>query len=73
MEFAYNKMIPHADCMACDYKPLCHNGCSSLREKRCGNPADLDYFCESYKMIYAKVLDPLRKEVAAITGKPAVH
>lgn len=71
--FAYSKKIPHAACAGCEYKALCHGGCPSFRIKRRGNPADLDYFCETYKMVYAAVLGPLRKEVAEITGQPAVN
>lgn len=71
--FAYSKKIPHPACAACEYKALCHGGCPSFRVKQRGNPADLDYFCETYKMVYAAVLEPLRKEVAEITGQPAVH
>lgn len=70
--FAYGKQIPHPACQVCEYKDICHGGCPSNRWKQRGNPADLDYFCESYKMVYAAVLDPLRKEVEQITGKPAV-
>lgn len=70
--FAYGKQIPHPACQACEYQALCHGGCPSFRTKQRGNPADLDYFCESYKMVYATVLEPLRKEVELITGKPHV-
>lgn len=70
--FAHNKTIPHADCVSCEHLPLCHHGCPSFREKQRGNPDDLDYFCQTYKMVYQHCLPSLRAEVATITGKPAV-
>jgi len=71
--FAFAKTIPHENCARCPYHGICQKGCPSFRTKRRGNPADLDYFCEAYKMVFAETLEPLRKEVAAITGKPTAH
>lgn len=73
VRFAHGKALPHPRCLPCEYRPLCHFGCPSFREKQRGNPADLDYFCETYKMVYAHCLPALREEVAHITGKRPVH
>lgn len=70
--FAHQKALPHPECAVCEHHPLCHNGCPSFREKQRGNVSDLDYFCQTYKMIYAHCLPALRAEVALLTGKPAV-
>jgi uncharacterized protein len=61
--FAATKSIPHPECQVCEYSSICHGGCPKLRHGRQGRFEDLDYFCQSYKMIYGKTVEPLRKEV----------
>jgi uncharacterized protein len=59
--FARKKALPHKECEVCEYRNLCHGGCPSLRRAQHNNFRDLDYFCESYKMIFAKSVKPLRQ------------
>ncbi len=66
--FAAKKTLAHPECQACEYQPVCKSGCPKFRHGRHGRFEDLDYFCAAYKMIYAKALDPLRKEVAKLVG-----
>ncbi|MGE5568912.1 MAG: anaerobic sulfatase maturase [Rhodospirillales bacterium] len=66
--FAAKKTLGHPECQVCEYQPVCKRGCPKFRQGRYGRFEDLDYFCEAYKMIYAKALGPLRKEVARLTG-----
>jgi uncharacterized protein len=69
--FAAKKTLAHPECMACEYQPICHGGCSKLRQASRRRFEDLDYFCAAYKMIYAKASGPLRKEVAKLFGQAA--
>ena len=68
--FAAKKTIPHPECQVCEYRDICHGGCPKHRHDSRRNFDDLDYFCAAYKMIFAKSVEPLRKEVARITGRP---
>ena len=61
--FAGKKGIAHPECQACEYQDLCHGGCPKFRHGPGRNFEDLDYFCEAYKMIYAKSVEPLRAEL----------
>jgi uncharacterized protein len=61
--FAAKKTVAHADCQVCEYQSICHGGCPKLRHGRHGSFEDLDYFCQAYKMIFARAAGPLRKEV----------
>ncbi len=67
--FASKKTVAHTACLACEYQPVCKGGCPKFRHARHGRFEDLDYFCASYKMVYAKALGPLRKEVEKLTGR----
>jgi uncharacterized protein len=61
--FAAKKTIAHPECQVCEFQSICHGGCPKLRHGKNGRFEDLDYFCAAYKMIYAKSVEPLRKEV----------
>ena len=61
--FAGKKSIEHPECAACEYQSLCHGGCPKFRHGPRHNFEDLDYFCESYKMIFAKSVEPLAEEL----------
>jgi uncharacterized protein len=63
LSFARRKQLHHTTCDACEYETLCWRGCPHTRRARAGDPNDLDYFCESYKMIYSKAVQPLAMEV----------
>ena len=67
--FAAKKTLAHPECQVCDYQSICHGGCPKLRHGQQGRFEDLDYFCQAYKMIYARSVGPLRKEVAKILGQ----
>ena len=66
--FASKKTIAHPECQACEYASICHGGCPKFRHAPNRRFNDLDYFCGAYKMMFAKTIDPLRKEVAKLTG-----
>ena len=68
-EFAANKTIPHPLCQACEYRAICHAGCPKFRHARHRRFDDLDYFCPAYKMIYAKAMEPLRREVEKLLAR----
>ena len=68
-EFAANKTIPHPLCQACEYQAICHAGCPKFRHARHRRFDDLDYFCPAYKMIYAKAMEPLRREVEKLLAR----
>ncbi|HVN06886.1 MAG TPA: anaerobic sulfatase maturase, partial [Bryobacteraceae bacterium] len=72
-QFAATKTIPHPECQVCEYQSICHGGCPKHRHDPRRNFNDLDYFCQAYKMIFAKSAGPLSKEVQRITGRPAVQ
>lgn len=69
--FAATKTLPHPDCEVCEYRAVCHGGCPKLRKGPQGNFGDLDYFCRSYKMIYARAIGPLKKDVTTLLGRGA--
>ena len=62
-EFAGNKAIPHPECEKCEWLSICRRGCPKFRYARRRRFEDLDYFCQSRKMIYKKCIDPLKKDV----------
>jgi uncharacterized protein len=61
--FASKKTLAHPECQVCEYQSVCHGGCPKFRHGPNRRFEDLDYFCSAYKMIFAKSLGPLRKEV----------
>lgn len=70
-EFAGNKTIPHDECRQCEWLSICHQGCPKFRHAQHRRFDDLDYFCQSYKMIYTKSVEPLSKEVQKLLGPGA--
>jgi uncharacterized protein len=64
--FAAKKTLAHPTCQVCEWQHLCHGGCPKHRHDRHGRFEDLDYFCDSYKMMFAKCVPPLKNEVARI-------
>jgi uncharacterized protein len=68
--FASKKTIAHPECQVCEYASLCHGGCPKFRHGPRRNFEDLDYFCSSYKMIFGKSVEPLRKDVAKLLHLP---
>jgi len=71
-DFALNKTLPRPECQACEYFSLCRGGCPKLRHAPLRRFEDLDYFCPSYQMVYAKVLEPLKAEVEKLMARCAV-
>ncbi|MBL8294089.1 MAG: SPASM domain-containing protein, partial [Bryobacterales bacterium] len=69
--FARTKTLAHPECVVCDYQSICHGGCPKFRHGPHGQFEDLDYFCQAYKMIYARSVGPLRKEVEKLLGRKA--
>lgn len=67
--FAAKKTLPRSECQLCEYLSLCHGGCPKLRHAPHRRFEDLDYFCPAYKMVFAKSLDPLRKEVQKLLAQ----
>jgi uncharacterized protein len=67
--FASKKTLAHPECQVCEYQSVCHGGCPKFRHGPNKRFEDLDYFCAAYKMIFAKAVGPLRKEVAKLLGK----
>ena len=71
--FAANKTLAHPECRACEYQSICHGGCPKFRHGPNRRFDDLDYFCQAYKMIYGKSVEPLQKEVkrlmATVSGR----
>ena len=64
--FAAKKTLAHPVCQVCEWQSLCHGGCPKHRQDRYRRFEDLDYFCAAYKMMFAKSVPPLKKEVARI-------
>ncbi len=64
--FAGKKTLAHPDCQVCEYQSICHGGCPKFRHGPNGNFSDLDYFCQSYKMIFARALGPLQYELSML-------
>ncbi len=71
--FAAKKTISHPECMVCEYQSICHAGCPKFRHGPHRQFEDLDYFCQTYKMIYGKALGPLKKEVEKILARTAAQ
>lgn len=69
LNFAAKKTLAHPECQACEYQSICHGGCPKTRHGPNRRFEDLDYFCQAYKMIFAKATGPLRREVERITGR----
>jgi uncharacterized protein len=67
--FASKKTAANPECQVCEYQPVCKSGCPRFRHARHGHFEDLDYFCASYKSIYAKALGPLRRDVEKLIGR----
>jgi uncharacterized protein len=68
LQFAGNKALLHPECQVCEYQAICHGGCPRHRHDPRRRFEDLDYFCPAYKMLFRKAVDPLRKELARLTG-----
>lgn len=68
--FAGKKTLAHPECQACEYQSICHGGCPKFRHGPKGRFDDLDYFCQSYKMIYARSTGPLKEEVRKLMSRP---
>lgn len=66
--FAQKKTLAHPECQICEWQSICHGGCPKFRHGPHRQFEDLDYFCQAYKMIYAKSVGPLRKEVEKLLG-----
>lgn len=69
--FASKKTLAHPECQVCEYQSICHGGCPKFRHGPNRRFEDLDYFCSAYKMIFAKSVGPLQREVAKILGREA--
>ena len=67
--FASKKTLAHPECQACEYQSICHGGCPKFRHGPHRQFDDLDYFCAAYKMIYARAVEPLRKEVKQLLAR----
>ena len=63
LQFGQLKSLPRPECSACEYLPLCHGGCPKDRHARGGRFEDLDYFCSSYKAVFARASAPLSLEL----------
>ena len=68
-QFAGTKQIPHPACQVCEWRDICKNGCPKFRYSPRRRFEDLDYFCQSYKMIYSHAAGPLRQEVEKLLGR----
>jgi len=69
LQFASNKTLPRPECQNCEWLSICRQGCPKFRYARYRRFEDLDYFCQSYKMIYSKCVGPLRKEVEKLVAR----
>lgn len=69
--FAQKKTLAHPECQVCEWQSICHGGCPKFRHGPQGQFEDLDYFCQAYKMIYARAVGPLKKEVEKLLGTPS--
>jgi uncharacterized protein len=67
--FSQTKTIVHEECQKCEWRSICKQGCPKFRHAPHGRFEDLDYFCQSYKMIYAKSVGPLKKEVEKLMAR----
>jgi uncharacterized protein len=68
--FASKKTLAHPECQVCVYQSICHGGCPKFRHGPRAQFDDLDYFCEAYKMIYGRSVEPLRAEVRQLLQSP---
>jgi uncharacterized protein len=68
-EFAATKTLLHDACQKCEYVSICKGGCPKHRHDQRGRFDDLDYFCAAYKMVFAKSVGPLRKDVEKILAR----
>ncbi len=68
--FASKKTLAHPDCQICEYQSICHGGCPKFRHGPHGDFNQLDYFCQAYKMIYARSTGPLKEEVRKLLSRP---
>jgi len=64
--FASRKAVPHPECQVCEYQSICHGGCPKFRHGPRRRFEDLDYFCQAYKMIFSRSVEPIRKEVSLL-------
>jgi len=64
--FASKKTLGHPECQVCEYQSICHGGCPKFRHGPHGRFEELDYFCQAYKMIFARAVGPLQTEVRQI-------
>jgi uncharacterized protein len=71
--FATKKTLAHPECQVCDYQHICHGGCPKFRHGPNRRFEDLDYFCAAYKMIFARAVGPLKKDVAKLLGPRAIN
>ncbi len=71
LRFAEKKAVPHAECAVCEYSNICHGGCPKLRHAPKQRFDDLDWFCGSYKTIFAKAVPALEREVRQILAAQA--
>ncbi|MCL6544405.1 MAG: anaerobic sulfatase maturase [Bryobacteraceae bacterium] len=72
-EFAAKKTLPHPDCQGCEHGDICHGGCPKLRHGPHRDFHELDYFCQAYKMAFARIREPLAADVKKLlrrTGSP---
>jgi serine-type anaerobic sulfatase-maturating enzyme len=68
--FASKKTLAHPECQVCEYQSICHGGCPKFRHGPHGDFNHLDYFCQAYKMIYARSTGPLQEEVRKLLSRP---
>ena len=66
--FASKKTLAHPECQVCEYQAICHGGCPKFRHGPNRRFEELDYFCQAYKMIYARAVGPLRQDLRKILG-----
>jgi radical SAM protein with 4Fe4S-binding SPASM domain len=59
------RSCPASRTMKCEWQSICHQGCPKFRHAQ-PPLQDLDYFCQSYKMIYA-----MRRAPAQEVDKPS--
>jgi uncharacterized protein len=66
--FAAKKTLAHPECQVCEFQSICHGGCPKFRHGPHGRFEELDYFCQAYKMVFARTVGPLRAEVQKLLG-----
>ena len=65
-EFALKKTIPHPECARCEFQHICHGGCPKMRHGQRGAFEDLDWLCAGYKMIFAKSVPLLSRDLKTL-------